>query len=156
MFFVLKLITNNSILVNYFLHFFKQSFFKTWFLKFFSFLFYFFQPKKKKIFSILKSPHVNKTAQHQFKVLTIFLTIKFKTFELTSFLFFFKKVMISLFINFNKILIFLFKKKSTKFLIKNFNPIKFKTSFFVSNNINQTYLYLKLFNVFGSVLFLNN
>lgn len=155
MFFLFKIITNNSVLVNYFIIFFQKSVFKNRFFKLFTLLCYFFKPKRKKIFSILKSPHINKKAQQQFKFLTILLTIKIKTFEITPFLFFLKKIIFQLFASFNKVITFLFRKKSIKLLFKVFNPIKFKTDFFVQNNNKRIFLYFKLFYIFGSTLCLN-
>ena len=154
MFFILKIVTKNSILVNYFVTFLKKTIFKRRFLKFFTLLCYFFNPKKRKIFSVLKSPHINKTAQQQFKILKLFLTIKIKTFEFNLFLYFFKKIIGQLFLNFNKVITLLFKKKSIKNLFVIFNPIKFKVNFFTKYKKPKIYLYLKLFNIFGSMLFL--
>lgn len=82
---------------------------------------------KKNIFTILKSPHINKTAQEQFQISIFIKLMKIKLIKFNKFLLILKKIQNKLFpdvffkINFNV------KKKLKKKLIKKLlNPNKFK------------------------------
>jgi ribosomal protein S10 len=105
--------------------------------------------KKKKVFTILKSPHVNKTAQEQFEYRIYKKRLKCFVPQIMLFFIFFKKIRFNLFSDLN------FKIK----LISNFKveKKKFKNKFNVNNyclvheELNLTE-YLKLLEISGEFL----
>ena len=87
--FTLLLYSKNKNTLNYFLNFFKNSEKQN-----FKIVKKLLQKKrKKKRISILKSPHVNKTAQKHFQYVYFCISLSFKTYELQKNLFFIKKIM---------------------------------------------------------------
>lgn len=91
--------------------------------------------KKRKILTILKSPHVNKKAQEQFQFNTYSKKINFYSVQNTIALLFIKKISSTVFSNVKikvkfPININLIKKSQTKIL----NPTNFKLNFFSKKN----------------------
>jgi ribosomal protein S10 len=94
-----------------------------------------FSKKEKKTFlSILKSPHVNKSAQEQFEVRTNSSQIKIQTAQPFNFLILFKKIKVNLFPDINIKLKLLFHKKAQLFMKqKCFNIDNFQFKHFSKN-----------------------
>lgn len=98
---------------------------------------YSYKKTKKKIVTVLKSPHVNKTAQEQFEIILFRTKLSIFSFSNLKSLIFFKKLKNSLFPDI---------KIKIKFNINNnfdkqknievINPINYKLNYF-SNNLNQ-------------------
>ena len=78
------------------------------------------QKKVKEKISVLKSPHVNKTAQEQFKYIHYYITITFSTSELKKELFILKKIKNQLFPDLKIIITGFYKEKNLFFLLKKF------------------------------------
>jgi ribosomal protein S10 len=86
----------------------------------------FSKKKRKKVFTILKSPHVNKKAQEQFEIRTYSRQIKLNPVQAIKFLIFLKKVKTYLYTDVNiKLRVSKNAKKSAKFEKKIFNPDNF-------------------------------
>jgi ribosomal protein S10 len=143
--------------------------------KFNNITFYFPKKKNKKVITLLKSPHVNKTAQEQFEVKYFSIKLKIFTTKMFKFLIFLKKINNFLFadiqiktkfltsskkqfllkrqiININNFLKVLFFKNKNYVKIKNFNEIQItKKNYFLNNN--KKYLtskkLFKIFDFFG-------
>ena len=109
-------------------------------------------PRSKKIFTILKSPHVNKTAQDQFEFVIFSTKIDLHSFKISKFLLILKKINLKLFPDVKiKINFFFDSNKSLKTQKKVFDQNKFllKTSF---TNL-KVKSYLKLLDLYGEVIF---
>jgi ribosomal protein S10 len=117
--------------------------------------------KIKKKLSVLKSPHVNKTAQEQFQYIYICNSLTFYTNELKKSLFYIKKIKNQLFPDIKIIIKGIYKNKnkkekqlydnrmkfySQKFKIKN---QKYLTSIKKKNLLTKTILYLKYLDYYG-------
>lgn len=93
---------------------------------------YFQKKTKKHFFTVLKSPHVNKTAQEQFETRTFYKQLILYSPKKLQHLLFLKKIQSNLFSDVMiKIKILVNKKKNSNIESKIFNPNNFKT------NINQ-------------------
>lgn len=117
--------------------------------------FIFFQNRHyKKIFTVLKSPHVNKTAQEQFEFTIYSQKIKIQTFQIIKILIVLKKIQTTFFSEIQLNIKFIIDKtQKKKILINNFNP---DMSAFNTNNkynFKQVELYLLLFNYYGKYKF---
>ena len=126
------------------------------------------QKQKRKVFTTLKSPHVNKTAQEQIEYRLFSKHIKLISFQILKFLILIKKIQMKLcpdikiqikFVLNNKIII------KTKLI--SLNPDNYKTNSFSFNkdisflkkkqkhNKKQILSYLKLFDIYGELSFKN-
>ena len=108
----------------------------------------------KKIFSILKSPHVNKTAQEQFEFVTYSYKIKIQTFQIIKTLIILKKLQTTLFSEVQLNVKFVVSKtQKKKLLINNFNPDVCIPNINNKSNLRQIKLYLLLFHYYGKYKF---
>ena len=109
----------------------------------------FSQNKKiNKVFTVLKSIHVNKTAQEQFEFNIFSKNIKIYTFQLLKLIIILKKLQTSFFSDIQiKINFILNKKYKKKTILTKINPnnTKLKSSI----DLKQIKLYLLLFNYYG-------
>jgi ribosomal protein S10 len=108
-------------------------------------------PTKKKVITILKSPHVNKTAQEQFEIKYLSKQIQIRTTHLNKFLIFIKKLKVYLFPDTHiKIELTHNKKKSnlTNKKIFNLNNYYYKLNFI--DKFNKVQLHNK--NKNGKIL----
>jgi ribosomal protein S10 len=95
----------------------------------------FFLKKNKQIFTLLKSPHVNKSAQEQFEVKTLTLQINFNVVNIYKCLIFLKKINNTLFADISFKLKFFHNVKKQISLIKTINnKNKLKYDFFFIKN----------------------
>lgn len=102
------------------------------------------QFKTCKVFSTLKSPHVNKKAQEQFEFRRYKKQLKIHVLQLTTFLAIFKTVKSSLFTDINTNIDFLVNKNPFKNrLISKASSDKFFKKF-IKNNIQPKYTSVKL------------
>jgi ribosomal protein S10 len=91
--------------------------------------------KRKVVITLLKSPHVNKTAQEQFEIKFISEHLKISTTQLYKCIIFFKKVKNYIFADLNFRIKFISNEKSSKLSEKIiFNIDNFKNYFFFENN----------------------
>ena len=112
--FTLLLYSKNKNTLNYFLNFFKNSEKQN-----FKIVKKLVQKKrKKKRISILKSPHVNKTAQKHFQYVYFCVSLSFKTYELQKNLFFIKKIKNQLFPDLKIVIKGTYKKREPFYLKK--------------------------------------
>lgn len=117
----------------------------------------FLSQKKKynKIFTVLKSPHVNKTAQEQFEFILFSKSVKVDTFQTLKTLIVFKKIQstflseIKIKINFNINL-----KRKKDIVIGKFKPNNVVLNENCKPHFKQIELYLLLFNFYGKYKFL--
>lgn len=109
----------------------------------------FSQNKKiNKVFTVLKSIHVNKTAQEQFEFNIFSKNIKIYTFQLLKLLIILKKLQTSFFSDIQiKMKFILNKKHKKKTIFKKINPNN--TKFESIKNLEQIELYLLLLNCYG-------
>ena len=113
---------------------------------------YFNKDNKKIIFSVLKSPHVNKTAQEQFEYRITTKQINVYSLKTLKFLIFIKTIQNKLFSDIKLETKFLINKKIKKKIKKKiFNPNKFKVKNQNLKNTNKRkiFKYLKIFDIFG-------
>lgn len=99
--------------------------------------------QKRKFFTVLKSPHVNKTAQEQFELCFFSKDIKFKSFQLLKILIFLKKLQK---ISFSDISI------KIKFVIKNFfkkDKIKKQFKLYKFSNVKEFLFFNQFYGKFG-------
>ena len=113
--------------------------------------------KKRTFFSVLRSPHVNKTSQEQFEYFIYNKKIKIHVSQLAKFIFIFKKINIQTFSDINIKTKFLVNPKLFKIILfNNTNPDKFKLQPFVNHKISITnktsQTLLKLFDINGEIL----
>jgi ribosomal protein S10 len=113
--------------------------------------------KHKKIFTILKSPHVNKTAQEQFEFISFSKKIKIDTFQVLKTLIVLKKLQTTLFSDVIIKLDFIIDTEQTKAKLST----KFKPDSVISTdkhnlNYKQVELYLLLFHFHGKYKFIQN
>lgn len=104
--------------------------------------------KCKKFLSILKSPHINKSAQEQFEFKFYNKTLFIQSLYYYELLYFFKKMKSALF-PFIKIQIKIIHSGSSirKQIIKASNPDCFNFQFFKRTKFNQSFLCLKYINL---------
>lgn len=96
--------------------------------------------KKKKVVTILKSPHVNKKAQEQFESNFYFKQINLRILNKSDFFINLKKIETNLFSDVNiKIKLSINKNLLEKFRKKVFNPNNFKLNFFENLKISNNY-----------------
>lgn len=104
---------------------------------------------KKSFFTVLKSPHVNKTAQEQFEYKLYKKKIKIYSTQIFLFLIFLKKIKINLFSDLNfKIQLIINKKISLK---KNKNKLNIDNFFLDNSNIGLRN-YLKVLDKYGEII----
>jgi ribosomal protein S10 len=113
---------------------------------------YFQKKKKKKLISILKSPHVTKTAQEQFEYKTFSKKLIIFSFNVIPLIILFKKIKNKLFSDLQMELRLLTNKKvKTKKLLKKIvNP---DTFIIKTKKIKN---YLKLYDIYGETLLKQN
>jgi hypothetical protein len=132
---------NHFAILNFFLFLFKNNINKLHILKNI-----FQKKKKKKKLTILKSPHVNKTAQEQFEQEFLKKQFKLQTITNLNYLIFFKKLNFNIYPDINIIL-----KCSNNIIFKNFN---FKI--FNPNNFKfDKYFFFKIQNTKLKILIKN-
>lgn len=109
--------------------------------------------KKKKSFTVLKSPHVNKTAQEQFKYELFNYKLYIHSFQLTKILFIIKQINIKVASNINILLTFFFNKRMfSQNPIEHFNFDKY--SFNLTNYLTfSTTNYLEILSFYGEKKF---
>ena len=104
---------------------------------------------EKKIFTVLKSPHVNKTAQEQFEYRLYKKKIKINSNQFFLFLIFLKKIKLNLFSDLNFKIELIFNKKESLKKIKNtFNV----DNYFLENDKYDLKNYLKILNLYGTLV----
>ena len=153
----IKIESKNQISIKKFLRFFKETSNNSNFKVIQKF---FYKKEKKTFVSILKSPHVNKSAQEQFEIRTSSRQIKIQTTQPFKFLIMLKKIKANLFPDIN-IKLKLITNKKTQNLLKQkifnvdnfrldkFSPIqnkKIKIEAIKCNNGSQI---LSLFDLYG-------
>ena len=107
------------------------------------------KPVKKKVFTILKSPHVNKTAQEQFEYRIYKKRLKCFIPQIFLFLVFLKKIKFKLFSELNFKIKIISNVKFEKKKIKN----KFNVdNYYLNNNTNNLINYLKIFETYGEFI----
>jgi hypothetical protein len=126
------------------------------------------QKQKRKVFTTLKSPHVNKTAQEQIEYRLFSKHINIFSFQILKFLIFIKKIQLKLCPDIEIQIKFLLNKKTIKKAkLVSLNPDNFKTnSFSFYNRKNNSSIrkvqklnkkqilpYLKLFDIYGELSF---
>lgn len=152
----IKIESKNQISLKKFLKFFKETSNTN-----FKIIQKFFYKKEKKTFvSILKSPHVNKSAQEQFEIRNNSAQITVQTTEPFKFLIVLKKIKINLFPDINIKLRLIFNKKTQKslkqkifnidnFQLKNFSKIRNKKMIVKDIKFNSGNQILSVFDVYG-------
>jgi ribosomal protein S10 len=111
--------------------------------------------KHKKIFTILKSPHVNKTAQEQFEFILFSKKIKIDTFQVLKILIVLKKLQTTLFSDVIIKLDFIIDAEQTKIkLITKFKPNSVILADKYNSTCKQVELYLLLFHFYGKYKFI--
>ena len=99
---------------------------------------FFFKKRKKQFFTILKSPHINKTAQEQFEILTYSRQLTLHTTKSLKFIFFLKKINFNLFSSVKiKIKLTLNNKKENELNNKLFNPTNYKLNNILTDNVSN-------------------
>ena len=106
-------------------------------------------PKKKKLFSVLKSPHVNKTAQEQFYLYSYKKSVKIKSKKVFNLLVFLKTLIQQ--IPDVKVAVKVLIKEDKTCILNSLNP----TNFFVPRKISPFH-YVVLFDVYGEASFLRS
>jgi ribosomal protein S10 len=114
------------------------------------------QMKATKIFTVLKSPHANKTSQEQFEYNLFSKKVLFYTFQFLKLVIVLRKLQTELFPDIQIKTYFLIKNCNLKRLTnKIFNLKLYNLKMFQSRNqkkiINKTFLYLKLFDLQGEL-----
>lgn len=119
------------------------------------FLKYFPRHTTKNVFTILKSPHVNKTAQEQFGYSIFSKQINIQTFQMLKFLIILKKIQTQLFPDVQIKIKYILQEKKFKIVrTQILNPNNYRVNYFPKNEFQDTKSYLKLFDIFG-IQFLN-
>ena len=115
------------------------------------FLKYFLRQKTKNVFTILRSPHVNKTAQEQFQFNIVSKQINIQTFQILTFLVISKKIQTQLFFDVLIEIKYKFQKKNlNKIRTQILNPKNYQTKFFFKKEVVCIRKYLQLLDVFGN------
>ncbi len=154
--FTILLYSKNKKTLNHFLNFFKNSEKQNFritekLLK---------KKKKKKKISILKSPHVNKTAQKHFQYVYFCMSLSFKTHELQKNISFLKKIKNQLFPDLKIVLKGTHKKREPISLkkitfscrkLKKKNQKKFETVLKHENLFTKTIGYMKILDYYGKI-----
>ena len=135
------------------------------------FLSYLQQKQNRKIFTILKSPHVNKTAQEQIEYRQFSKQIVIFSFQIFKFLILLKKIQNNIFPDIKIQIKYIIKNKTTektKLIAINPDNFRIKSFFYDKNNTltitnnkkknkilkqKQTISYLKLFDIYGELNF---
>jgi len=113
---------------------------------------YFPKQKIKKFITVLKSPHINKSAQEQFEFRVYTKKLQVSSPQHLKFLYFLKKSQINIFPFINLKLKWLYSVEFQLSLISNrLNPIKFNNKFFSKNNliIQNLLQYFNLLDCYG-------
>lgn len=106
----------------------------------------------KKVFSVLKSPHVNKTAQEQYEFRLFSKKLKINSFQIIKLLIVLKKVQTTLFSDIQLNVKFTINNnKKARILINRFNPDINNNN---KSNFEQIKLHLLLLNYYGKYKFI--
>ena len=117
-----------------------------------SFFFKYFKiPNSKKVFTLLKSPHVNKSAQDTYEFTTFSFKIKIYSFKIFKFLFVLKRMNLKLFPDVKTNIFFIFEKplvEDKNFRVDNF---KIKNLYTFNNKFKKSKVktYLKILDSYG-------
>lgn len=119
---------------------------------------YYSKQRQINIFTILKSPHVNKKAQEQFEYRLFSKQINIFSFQMLKFVILVKQINTKLCSDVKMNIKLIFNKNKTKKIqIKTLNPANFNLSFFQNKKLNKTQnqikLYLKLLDIYGEIYF---
>ena len=110
------------------------------------------QKKIRRIFTLLKSPHVNKTAQEQFEYNLSSKKLKFYTFRLLKLIIMLRKLQSELFPDVEaKVYVVLNIKNLTKLKNHRLNPKLYKLKMVKCLNTTKLLSYLTLFDSHGSL-----
>nr|YP_010377295.1 ribosomal protein S10 [Odontella aurita]QYB22944.1 ribosomal protein S10 [Odontella aurita] len=105
--------------------------------------------QKFKIFTVLKSPHVNKKAQEHFKLFRQKNQIELNLFQIQKFFVLLKKIQTKFFPNISiKVSLYLHKSRTKKNQI---NPNIFKFEYSKSLLVSDFMNYIKIFDAFGEL-----
>ena len=111
------------------------------------------QTKLKRVFTVLKSPHVNKTAQEQFEYNILSKKLEFYTFRLFKLIIILQKLQNELFPDVQtKIHIVLKISDLTKFNFYRLNPKLYKLKMVKCINTSKIKNYLTLFDLHGGLI----
>ena len=123
----------------------------------YSFLKYFKVPSSKKVFTLLKSPHVNKTAQSQFEFLIFVSKVNLYSFKISKFLFALKNTNLKLFPDVKIKISFYFDLKKLKNKKENiFELDQYRlgnSDDLLKNKDEKIKTYLKLLDMYGEITF---
>lgn len=152
MFFYLKISCKNKKILKKFVNFFTKTKSLPIFIKPFS------KNKKRKFVTVLKSPHINKTAQEQFEYR--FFSKHFLVFSFKPLIFF---LILKRLKNFSfsgikiEIIGIVEKDKNNKYAVKIINPdnVIFRNLHFKQNDINLLRKYIQLFDSYGEICLQN-
>jgi ribosomal protein S10 len=115
---------------------------------------YFQQKQKKKVFTTLKSPHVNKTAQEQIEFRLFSKQINIFSFQILKFLILIKQIQTKTFPDVEIHIKFVLNNKIIpKIKLISLNPDNYKIKQKIYNYKEQTIFYLKLFDIYGELNF---
>lgn len=149
MFLELNISSKNYLVLKNFLSFLNNSFIK----KKLSFVIYTVHLKKiktKKKFSILKSPHVNKTAQEQLEFITYKCTVLIYSYKVLLVLFLIKHIKLKLFSELSITIIFKYSfKKFIKSLVNKLHVNNLVLNTLLSKNQKN---YLQMLDLYGEIL----
>lgn len=129
--FLIKILKNKKLQLNYFLKFFNKK-------------------TQKSIITTLKSPHVNKSSQEQFGYTVNIKLLKIKSIKINKLLIVIKKLKNSFLSDVHIKITFDIKKNKTIFMNKFFNIKKYKKGI-KNTKINVTMLNIYLLNIYGKV-----
>lgn len=132
MFFFIKISSKNKETLQLFLMFLSKLENKNLLIK------YFPKQKIKKFITVLKSPHINKSAQEQFEFRVYTKKLRICSTQHLKFLYFLKKSQITIFPFINLKLEGIYNLKSQLNLISSkLDPVKFNTNFFNQNKFKS-------------------
>ena len=110
------------------------------------------QTKVKRIFTVLKSPHVNKTAQEQFQYDIISRKLKFYTFQFLKLIIILQKLRSELFPDVLMKIYVIFKKNNLKkFKSYRLNPRLYRLKMIKRQSTSNLLSYLTFFDCYGSL-----
>lgn len=146
MFFFIQISSKNKETLQLFLMFLSKLENNNLFIK------YFPKQKIKKFITVLKSPHINKSAQEQFEFRVYTKKLQISSPQHLKFLYFLKKSQISIFPFIKLKLEVIYNIKSNLNIISSrLDPIKLNTNFFHQNNLKSQNLiqYFNLLDCYG-------
>ena len=118
------------------------------------FLKYLKKRTKKNIFTILKSPHVNKTAQEQIEYRLFSKQVNIFSFQILKFIILIKKIQKILFPDLNiQLKLIINKKQVTKKKLIALDPNNYTLKKMIITKNQKTLFYLNLFDIYGELNF---